>query len=308
VKYVRRFMSTVIISGAAVVLVCSSSTSVWAGAVGIDGGNVVSIGASSSSNAGISPGDQSSNPSSSGLAETSGSNRESHKPSPGCVLAPVDSELAGAMGPGGSTPGQWYAMWCNGQEYIPSTGMFWIPDSKAPVAKSGAGPVDPLVLAEQAYRTILLPSPSIHTNPSPYTVVNLPTWLWVTSAAWHPLEATASAGAVTATAVATPSSVTWSMGDGSTVVCRGPGTAYDPNEPAVSQSTDCSYTYTQSSAGQPSSDGNPDDGAYQVSATITWSVTWKATGAPGGGELPALETASTAPLRVEQIESVGTAS
>jgi hypothetical protein len=168
--------------------------------------------------------------------------------------------------------------------------------------------VDPQALAEQAAESITLPAPSISTNPASYSVVNLPTWLWVDPAAWHPLMASASAGGVTATAVAAPSTVTWSMGDGGTVVCSGPGTPYNINQPADDQQTNCSYTYRQSSLGQPSSDGDPNDGAFEVAATITWSVAWTATGAPGGGTLPGLKTSSTVPVRVEQVESIDTAS
>jgi hypothetical protein len=286
-------------------LVVSLATRAWAGAAAFDGGSAVSIGASFSAGSSGSPsGYSNSNRSSQASAASS---LHSQEPSPQCVLGPLDAATSANIPPGGPTPGQWYVMYCNGKVFLPSTGLFWIPYSNAP-KQAPAAPVDPLALAEEAYKTIVLPAPSIHTNPSPNTFVNLPTWLWLDPGGWHPLEATASAGAVTATAVANPSSVTWSMGDGSTVVCPGPGTPYNPDEPSQNQTTDCSYTYTQSSAGQPSSDGNPDDGAFQVSATITWSVTWTATGAPGGGVLPTLQTTSTVPLRVEQIESVGTAS
>jgi hypothetical protein len=135
-------------------------------------------------------------------------------------------------------------------------------------------------------------------------VVNIPTWLWIDPSIWRPFAASATAGAVTATAVATPSSVTWSMGDGGTVVCEGPGARYDTSKPASEQDTDCSYTYRQSSIGQPSPDGNPNDGAYPVTATITWAVSWTVTGASGGGALPYLRTSSTVPVRVEQVESI----
>ncbi|MGH9919702.1 MAG: hypothetical protein ACRD6W_12665 [Nitrososphaerales archaeon] len=208
------------------------------------------------------------------------------------------------MRPGGPTPGHWYVLSCGGQDFIPSTGVFWIPSAAA--APAGPGPVDPLTLAEKAADSIVLPSPSIYTNPSKSTVVNFLTWLWVNSVIWHPFEASASAGAVTATAIATPSSVTWSTGDGSTEFCPGPGVPYDPNETPGEQSTYCSHTYSQSSAGQPSANGNPNDGAYPVTATVRWAVTWTVTGASGGGTLPSLQTQSTAPLRVEQVESVET--
>jgi hypothetical protein len=36
-------------------------------------------------------------------------------------------------------------------------------------------------------------------------------------------------------------------------------------------------------------------------------VTWSSTGAAGGGALPPLHTSANVPVRVEQVESVGTA-
>jgi hypothetical protein len=167
--------------------------------------------------------------------------------------------------------------------------------------------VDPRVLAAAAERSIHLPAPNLHFNPSGSAVVNLATWLWVDPASWQPQSVSASAGGVTSTAVATPHSVSWSMGDGSTVVCAGPGTVYDLSLPPASQQTSCSYVYAQSSAAQPSPDGDPNDGSFEVTATVDWSVTWSAVGAPGGGVLPDLTTSATVPLRVEQVESLNAA-
>ncbi|HUC37894.1 MAG TPA: hypothetical protein VMR97_12330 [Acidimicrobiales bacterium] len=216
----------------------------------------------------------------------------------------INDSSSEALGVGGPTPGQWYLSSCSDNaNHGPRAGLVWAPTAATPAGVQ----VDPLALAQQAEASITLPSPSIHTNPAAYSVVNVPTWLWVDSSSWHPLAASATAGPITATAVAAPSSVTWTMGDGGTVVCDGPGVAYQSNEPASQQSTYCSYSYKQSSAGQPSSDGDPNDGAYQVVATITWAVTWTVTGAPGGGLLPGLQTSSTVPVRVEQVESIGTA-
>jgi hypothetical protein len=98
-------------------------------------------------------------------------------------------------------------------------------------------------------------------------------------------------------------SVTWTTGDGSTVTCDGPGTAYNPALSAEEQSTNCSHTYKTTSAGQASADGNPNDAAFTVTATVTWTVAWAG---PNGsaGVLPSLTTVGTFSLRVAQIESV----
>ena len=150
----------------------------------------------------------------------------------------------------------------------------------------------------------MLPSPLIKSDPAGSTFVNLATWFWVSPSVWHPFTATARAGRIAATATATPVQVVFSTGDGGSVTCDEPGTVYDPNEPSSEQRTSCLHTYKSSSVSQPSPDGNPNDAAYVVDATITWDVTWTAVGAPGGGTLPPLTTTSTGRLRVEQIESV----
>jgi hypothetical protein len=113
---------------------------------------------------------------------------------------------------------------------------------------------------------------------------------------------------VTATVTAAPVSVTWNMGDGGQPeVCSGPGEPYQPSLPSIQQGTLCSYTYKRSSFGQPTPDGNPNDAAYPIVATIEWSVSW--TSSVGqGGSLPPLYTSSSAHRRVEQIESVESAS
>ena len=207
----------------------------------------------------------------------------------------------GGIAPGGPTPGGWYSVTCTdlatGQSV---TQTVWIADQPAPVAPT----VSPYSVALQAERSIQLPRPSLHLNPSAAAVVNLPTWLWIDAALWRPYSVSASVGAVTATAVARPVSVTWSPGDGSAVTCPGPGTPFDSELPAAGQSTDCSHTYETSSAGQPSSDGLPDDASFPVRATVTWAVTWSTVGGAGGGTLPALVTTASTSLRVEQVESV----
>jgi hypothetical protein len=151
---------------------------------------------------------------------------------------------------------------------------FWVTNAQAAAAAAPA--VNPAVLAQQAESQLPLATPSIEMAPPATSdqLVNVSTWLWINPAAWQTLSATATAGPVSATATATPAKVVWSMGDGQQVTCAGPGTPYDPSNPNAS--TDCSYTWTQSSAGQPGS-------AYQVTATVYWQVTWAATGAAGGG-------------------------
>jgi len=223
-----------------------------------------------------------------------------------CTYTPMPAKEAATFGPGGATPGAWWFVHCPGRNLTIYNGaLSWIP---AGSPTSGGPPsTPPNALAQQAVDSLTLPSPLINLNPSSFSVVNLNSWLWVDPASWHSFRATATAGGVTATATAVPKTVSWSMGDGHSVECNGPGTPYQSAIPASAQSTDCSYTYGRSSAGEPSPDGDPNNGAFTVVSTILWTVTWSATGAAGGGALPQLRTSSTTHVRVEQVESVGTA-
>jgi hypothetical protein len=189
---------------------------------------------------------------------------------------------------------------CPGRDLTIYNGaLSWFPSGSPPGAT--VPPVAPSALALQADALLKLPSPSVNLNPSAFSVVNLSTWLWIDPQLWHSFRATATAGSVSATAIATPESVSWSMGDGNTVVCGGPGTPYQPALSVDVQTTNCSYTYTESSAAQPSNVGDTNQRAFSVTATILWTVSWSAAGVAGGGSLPPLHTSSTVPVRVEQV-------
>ena len=125
-----------------------------------------------------------------------------------------------------------------------ATGVEWFATGQVP----GTPPPDPAVVGAQAASELRLSSPSLVLSPSNSGYVNLAEWLWIDPSIWHPFTTTAQAcnagGCTTASATATPAYVTWSTGDGSTVTCNGPGTAYNTALPADAQSTACSHTYT----------------------------------------------------------------
>lgn len=170
--------------------------------------------------------------------------------------------------------------------------------TRQPAARTPRVDVDALALA--ARESLRLPAPRIATNPRAEweLVVNLPTWLWV-EGVWAQHTASATAGPVAAVVTARPQAVVWDLGNGERVTCHGPGTPYDPARPADAQHTDCSYTYARGSAGQPGD-------VFTVSATVVWSASWTATGAPGGGDLPALTTTSSVPVRVAEVQALNT--
>lgn len=138
-----------------------------------------------------------------------------------------------------------------------------------------------------AWAQLQLPAPRMAMHPTGDQVVGVPVWLWVQS--WSRMWATASIGGVSVTAIARPVSVAWAMGDGSTVVCQGPGTPFRGMRDPMDRSPDCGYLYPWSSADQPGL-------VFELRVTVRWSVWW----VDGAivHPLPDLTTSGTGRLRV----------
>jgi len=259
------------------------------------GGGTVSVGAGSGSG---SPG---SGGSSSGAGPGGGSGGGSPWT---CTYTDLTLNNEGGFPAGGPLPGAWYSVFCvDVSTGVQVTQTVWITGSQPAPTPS----VDPRVLALQAENSMELPHPVVDTDPSGTSVVQLATWFWIDPSLWRTISVTATAGPVSATAVATPVDVRWSTGDGSGMVCYGPGTPYRAGLASTAPSSSCCHTYVRTSAGQPSLDGDPDDATFVVTASVDWAVSWTSSGVSGGGALPSLVTATSALLRVDQIESVNTA-
>lgn len=200
------------------------------------------------------------------------------------------SPTATAPGPDGA----WYDWQCDDGEtrtsfYRPPV---WIPNGQQP----GAAPQlpTPAELAERARKQLRLPGPAIATSPTGTQLVNLPTWLWL-DGGWAPTSATAAVPGVEVTATATPTSVTWSMGDGTEVTCQGPGTPFVPGGDPSAASPDCGHVYRVSSAGRPGE-------VFAVTATVRWTVTWA--GAGQDGDFPDLTATTNATFRVAEAQAL----
>ncbi|MFJ2191654.1 ATP/GTP-binding protein [Kitasatospora sp. NPDC087861] len=195
-----------------------------------------------------------------------------HQPGDGAVYSVVCLTPDGGMSP---SPDQWL------QNPPPGYG----------------GGVDLAALAQQAVDTMQLTGPQIGMAPAPGStgLVGMPVWMWtaVSPTAWGPNTKSVTAGAVTVTATAHATQIAWSMGDGHTVTCTGPGTPYDPSYGAH-PSPDCGHTYTSTSARQ-------DKGKFHVGAVTTWSVDW--TGAGRQGHLTLTRT-SAADVAVAEAQAV----
>lgn len=173
---------------------------------------------------------------------------------------------------------------------------------RAPMGEGGDGgpcefdahrptPPPPQTIARSILDRTDLPLPGIRTSPPPNKdqLVNLETWMWVEN--WSRQSASATVAGLSVTVVATPRSVVWRMGTGEPVRCRA-GTPWNPALREEEQSSDCTFTYGESSANQP-------DLMYKASATMTWAVTWTAS----NGESGSLGLASTTtPFRMRVAE------
>jgi len=199
---------------------------------------------------------------------------------------PGGQQAAGTAAAGGGAAGGCQGTQNNSFGCVPAGCQVTVQTLACPIgaaapagAPAGAGPAppDPAVLAALARQTLGLPSPVIRSSPAQAALqlTNLPTWLWINPAEWVPESKTATVPGESVTATATPVSVTWHPGDGSTVTCQGAGTPYTSADNPGSASPDCGHTYAASSAGQP-------DGAFQATATITWDVTWQGAGGLAG--------------------------
>ncbi|WFE27668.1 hypothetical protein O7623_00130 [Solwaraspora sp. WMMD791] len=206
----------------------------------------------------------------------------------GCYYAPTDPSPSTIEALGGQPAGEggWYMRICYG-ENASLGGVVWI---------AGEPPViSPAVLARQARARLDLPTVVIQMNPSGEQLVNLPVWLALDEGSWRSQSATASVPGVSVTATARPVQARWSMGDGTTVTCEGPGTPWASGTDPAQASPDCGHVYRRSSVGAPG-------GAYTVVVTVTWEVTWA--GAGQSGTVPGLTTSGQVQTRVQESQAV----
>ncbi|MEU9918944.1 ATP/GTP-binding protein [Streptomyces sp. NPDC051001] len=165
--------------------------------------------------------------------------------------------------------------------------------------QGGAPAVDPVVVAQQAVDKMLLAGPDVASPrvAGKYTV-GVPVWMWVNQSAttYGPNSASATAGGVTVTATARVSKIVWQMGDGATVTCTGPGTAYQASV-GMAKSPTCGHVYTTTSASEPG-------GKFALSATSTWTINWQVTGGGGGtGQLTETRQ-SQIPVAIGELQVV----
>ncbi|GAB4054822.1 hypothetical protein [Catellatospora paridis] len=191
--------------------------------------------------------------------------------------------------PGAPQPGAWYQRTCPFFGGAMGVSRTWHADRDAPVI----GPV-----IDRALARLRPPAPVVGLSPRPpvQALVGVPTWLWVEPVSWQPRSATASAGGLSITATATPVRVTWLPGDGTRLVCDGPGTAWTGADTPLG-SPACQHTYQRASVNAPG-------GSMPLSATVTWNVTWAGSGM--SGTAGTLTTTTTIAVRVAEVQGLNT--
>ncbi|MFF2811835.1 hypothetical protein ACFVT2_32615 [Streptomyces sp. NPDC058000] len=154
-------------------------------------------------------------------------------------------------------------------------------------------------VVQRAVERLKLPRPVIRTSPSEdfAQVVNVPTWMWVERGTWGPVTTSAAADGVAVTATAKPRRAVWSMGEGGTVVCRGPGTPYSARLEPNASSPDCGYTYRRASTSEVGK-------AFRVSVRVVWDVEWE--GGGRSGVVPGLAMSAERRLVVDEVQAVVT--
>ncbi len=166
--------------------------------------------------------------------------------------------------------------------------VIWIPKKFDPG-------VTPEQLAREAYKLIPITPPKALTAPprGKEGLVGLPHWFYLAKGEWTARSKRLRTGLVWAEATATPQRMTVSTGDGKTITCDGPGTAYDPARSADEQTSTCSYRYPRPNS------------AYRVTVTVTWGGTWHGSGGTGG-TLPPITRSVTFPIRVVEAQALVT--
>ena len=218
----------------------------------------------------------------------------------------------------GGPPGTWYVLPIN-----PAAGpagaaaclklplYAWVPPGQVPPMP----PIPPKILAAFAYNHMLIPQPTLTTNPARKGYVNLATYVWANWAGQagtirqrvNPngtYSITATLGNQSATVWAQPAS------SGFTVHVAGPGTPY---------SAGCGINGSKYPVGHPPADAGPgqapDCGALwratttgaTITATVRFNVTWGAgiLHGPGPNALPPIPiTSRPVTVPVAQIEGL----
>jgi len=166
-------------------------------------------------------------------------------------------------------------------------------------------PVDPAALAAMAKDRLSVPAPAGDMSPSlgVGTQAQMETYFWLDNwpSAGNRPSASASAGGVTVTAVATPTAHSWLIRDsirGDTVIDCGanPGVAYSGS--GAPPAGGCAWKPAHSSARQSRHSPTTGEPCFGATVRVTWHVTWD------GGDLGNITTLANTCIVVHEIQAV----
>lgn len=166
---------------------------------------------------------------------------------------------------------------------------------------SAQPPVNPAEVLQLAARVVtsmhlhaigvgMAPTPT-SVDPSSIGILGLPVWMWAkdpSATTWGPNTGSASSGALTVQVTARAETATWSMGDGTTVVCASPGTPYAPSY-GKSESPTCGFA------------GYQKQGSYSISVVTHWAIEY--TSNVGVEGTMALDLTSTASVTIGELQT-----
>ena len=154
-----------------------------------------------------------------------------------------------------------------------------------------------LVVA-QAESQLTISPPGIVTSPprGGIQLAGVPVWFWAPGI--RPISTTATIPGLSATLTATPGPLTittmgapaYARKDNGTRLCPDGGTPYDPDRHGPWSSSTCSWTYNWNHPAE-------------VTAAISWHLTWTATNGQSG-TLPNVTRTSTFTLTIQQAQAV----
>ncbi|MFJ2906105.1 hypothetical protein [Streptomyces sp. NPDC087212] len=179
--------------------------------------------------------------------------------------------------------------------------MFWEDAGKVPKVPNAP---TPKTLAEYAYNQVKVPSTEVELKPKAKSTVNAPTWVWLDKGTFQDVtvraelphtglwaETTAKPVALhlnpgTSDAATFPASGDCTINDDGSI-----GTEFQEGD--AGKTPPCGITYLRATSGTP----------YQLTASITWKVSWK--GSDGtGGDLPDGTFETTQDMNVQEFQAV----
>ena len=174
--------------------------------------------------------------------------------------------------PPGETNGETGGVYECINPFASSAYTVWIPQSDIPTFVDAARMAAQLI-ASMDFEPVRIGSTPDTRELSARSVglVGLPTWLWVMDpgpTTWGPNTKSVTLNGVTVTATGRVDQIVWSMGNGDSVTCTGPGTAYADSDDA-SPSPDCGYRHQET-------------GTFDVTARAAWTVSWTASTGESG--------------------------